>query len=69
MNNEKLSEAECKKNIINLKDKNHELNKDLKKLHKEIEDNQLRIRSMELFLDAFKSKSLGGEIMSSCLER
>ncbi|MDC0182564.1 hypothetical protein OAJ43_00230 [Nitrosomonadales bacterium] len=54
MNNEKLSEAECKKNIINLKDKNHELNKDLKKLHKEIEDNQLRIRSMELFLDAFK---------------
>ena len=56
MSNEKLSEAECKKNIINLKDKNDELNNDLKKLHKEIEDNQLRIRSMELFLDAFKLK-------------
>tara|TARA_B100000795_G_C22338231_1_gene263995 strand:+ start:189 stop:368 length:180 start_codon:yes stop_codon:yes gene_type:complete len=56
MNNEKLSEAECKKNIINLKDKNDELNNDLKKLHKEIEDNHLRIRSMELFLDAFKLK-------------
>jgi len=54
MNNEKLSEAECKKNIINLKDKNDKLNNDLKKLHKEIEDNQLRIRSMQLFLDAFK---------------
>ena len=54
MNNEKLSEEECKKNIINLKDKNDELNNDLKKLHKEIEDNQLRIRSMELFLEAFK---------------
>ena len=54
MNNEKLSEAECKKNIINLKDKNDELNNDLRKLHKEIEDNQLRIRSMELFLEAFK---------------
>ena len=54
MSNEKLSEAECKKNIINLKDKNDELNNDLKKLHKEIEDNQLRIRSMELFLEAFK---------------
>ena len=54
MNNDKLSEAECKKNIINLKDKNDELNNDLKKLHKEIEDNQLRIRSMELFLEAFK---------------
>jgi len=56
MNNDKLSEAECKKNIINLKDKNDELNNDLKKLHKEIEDNHLRIRSMELFLDAFKLK-------------
>jgi len=56
MSNEKLSEAECKKNIINLKDKNDELNNDLKKLHKEIEDNHLRIRSMELFLDAFKLK-------------
>jgi len=56
MNNEKLSEAECKKNIINLKDKNDELNSDLKKLYKEIEDNHLRIRSMELFLDAFKLK-------------
>ena len=54
MSNEKLSEAECKKNIINLKDKNDELNNDLKKLHKEIEDNHLRIRSMELFLEAFK---------------
>jgi len=54
MSNEKLSEAECKKNIINLKDKNDELNNDLRKLHKEIEDNQLRIRSMELFLEAFK---------------
>ena len=54
MSNEKLSEAECKKNIINLKDKNDKLNNDLKKLHKEIEDNQLRIRSMQLFLDAFK---------------
>ena len=56
MNNEKFSEAECKKNIIHLKDKNDELNNDLKKLHKEIEDNHLRIRSMELFLDAFKLK-------------
>ena len=56
MNNDKLSEAECKKNIINLKDKNDELNNDLKKLHKEFEDNHLRIRSMELFLDAFKLK-------------
>ena len=54
MSNEKLSEAECKKNIINLKDKNDELNNDLRKLHKEIEDNHLRIRSMELFLEAFK---------------
>ena len=54
MSNEKLSEAECKKNIINLKDKNDELNNDLRKLHKEIEDNQLRIRSMELILEAFK---------------
>jgi len=54
MSNEKLSEAECKKNIINLKDKNDELNNDLRKLHKEIQDNQLRIRSMQLFLEAFK---------------
>jgi len=54
MNNEKLSEEECKKNIINLKDKNDKLNNDLKKLHKEIHDNQLRIRSTQLFLDAFR---------------
>ena len=54
MNIEKLSEAECKKNIINLKNKNDELNNEINELRKVIEDNQLRIRSMELFLDAFE---------------
>ena len=54
MDIEKLSEAECKKNNINLKNKNDELIDEINELRKVIEDNQLRIRSMELFLDAFE---------------
>ena len=54
MKNEKLTEEECKRNLKALQEKGDVLNNKLKYLYEEIHTNQTKIRSIQLFLEAFK---------------
>jgi len=53
-----ITEKECKENLIALEEKNALLDREINQLQKEKYENNLEIRSMHKFLDAFRLKNI-----------